>query len=176
MDMGLKNALFDEYLLSDGCLLAFGALFVIHCMWFYTSSLFVTLMTIVAILFSLGISYFLYTIIFKINFFPFMNLMAVIVIIGIGADDAFIFMKIWKCTLSDHVKSSGIPLAHSSPTCLSDLAEKTQNKDALYNTLKYTLEHAAISMLVTSFTTAAAFYTSIFSSITAVRCFGYCLI
>lgn len=172
MDMGLKNALFDECLLSDGWLIAVGALFVIICMWFYTSSLFVTLMTLVAILFSLGISYFFYTIIFKVNFFPFMNIMAVIVIIGVGADDAFIFMKIWKCTLSDHVKSSGIPLANPSATCLSDLAAQAQNKDALYNTLRHTLEHAAISMLVTSFTTAAAFYAAIFSSITAVRCFG----
>uniref|UniRef100_A0A336L3V2 CSON002639 protein n=1 Tax=Culicoides sonorensis TaxID=179676 RepID=A0A336L3V2_CULSO len=173
MDLGLKNVLFDECLLTDGWLIALGGCFVIICMWFYTSSLFVTIMTIVAIIFSLGISYFLYTIIFNINFFPFMNLMAVIVIIGIGADDAFIFMKIWKCTLSDHVKSSGIPLANPSATCLSELATtQAQNKEALYNTLRHTLEHATVSMLVTSFTTAAAFYASIFSTITAVRCFG----
>lgn len=35
-----------------------------------------------------------------------------------------------------------------------------------------TCHHAVMSMFVTSLTTAAAFYTSLFSSITAVRCFG----
>lgn len=172
MDMGLKNVLFDECLLSDGWLLALGGIFVIICMWIYTSSLFITVMTIIAIIFSLGIAYFIYTVVFKIDFFPFMNLLAVIVVVGIGADDAFIFIKIWKCVLSDKVKSSGIPLAHSSATCLSELVAQSQQIDVLVNAIKNTLKHAAVSMLVTSITTAAAFYASIVSSITAIRCFG----
>lgn len=38
--------------------------------------------------------------------------------------------------------------------------------------MAYTVRSAGLSMLVTSLTTAAAFYASMFSSITAVRCFG----
>lgn len=38
--------------------------------------------------------------------------------------------------------------------------------------MAYTVRSAGLSMLVTSLTTAAAFYASVFSSITAVRCFG----
>lgn len=82
MDLGLKNALFDECLISDGWLVLLSGLFVVVCMIFYTSSVFITAMTLVAIVFSLGVSYFIYKFIFKLTFFPFMNILAVIVIIG----------------------------------------------------------------------------------------------
>lgn len=82
MDMGLKFALFDECLLRDGWLVGLGGIFVVISMWLYTKSLFVTLMTVVAVIFSLGIAYFIYTLIFELSFFPFMNLLAVIVVVG----------------------------------------------------------------------------------------------
>lgn len=44
--------------------------------------------------------------------------------------------------------------------------------DTLSGLMAYTVRSAGLSMLVTSLTTAAAFYASVFSSITAVRCFG----
>jgi protein dispatched 1 len=80
--MGLKNALFDEYLLLDGWLVGLGGIFITLCMWMYTTSLFVTLMAIVAVVFSLGITYFIYTLVFELSFFPFMNLLAVVVVVG----------------------------------------------------------------------------------------------
>lgn len=79
---GLKNTVFDECLLRDTWLMSLGSLFVLICMWLYTGSLFITLMTVIAIGFSLGISYFIYTLIFELHFFPFMNLLASIVAIG----------------------------------------------------------------------------------------------
>lgn len=82
IDMGLKNALFDECLISDGWLLGLGGLFVVLCMSFYTASLFITVMTILAVTFSLGVSYFIYTFIFELSFFPFMNMLAVVVVVG----------------------------------------------------------------------------------------------
>lgn len=78
----MKNALFDEYLIGDGWLIALGGLFIIVSMWLYTSSILITLMTVVAIIFSLGIAYFIYTVIFNLEFFPFMNLLAVVVVVG----------------------------------------------------------------------------------------------
>lgn len=89
MDMGLKNALFDECLLSDGWLVGLGGLFVFFSMWIYTKSFFITFMTVIAIIFSLGIAYFTYTLIFELTFFPFMNLLAVIVVVG----EFFIFIS-----------------------------------------------------------------------------------
>lgn len=82
MELGIKSALFDEYLIRDTWLMSFGGLFVLLCMWLYTGSLFLTIMTIIAIVFSLGISYFMYTLVFELHFFPFMNLLTTVVAIG----------------------------------------------------------------------------------------------
>lgn len=82
MEFGIKSALFDQCLLRDAWLMSSGGLFVLFCMWLYTGSLFLTIMTIIAIVFSLGISYFMYTLVFELSFFPFMNLMATVVAVG----------------------------------------------------------------------------------------------
>lgn len=82
MEFGVKNALFDECLLRDAWLMTCGGLFVLLCMWLYTGSLFLTIMTIIAIVFSLGISYFMYMIVLDLQFFPFMNLLAIVVAVG----------------------------------------------------------------------------------------------
>ncbi|KAK4871478.1 hypothetical protein RN001_015602 [Aquatica leii] len=147
MEFGIKNALFDECLIRDAWLMSSGGIFVFLCIWMYTKSLFITLMTIIAITFSLGISYFMYTLVFELRFFPFMNLLSTIVAIGIGADDAFIFCKAWHSARAE-MNSSTIKIMNS------------------------TFNHAFVSMLITSVTTAAAFLASYISSITAVRCFS----
>lgn len=82
MEFGIKGALFDECLLRDAWLMTSSAISVFICMWLYTESLFLTIMTIIAIIFSLGIAYFSYMLIFELSFFPFMNLLAIIVAIG----------------------------------------------------------------------------------------------
>jgi len=79
---GLKNTLFNKCLVQDTWMIGAGGTFVLVCMWLYTGSLFVTIMTVIAIVFSLGISYFMYTLVFELNFFPFMNLLATVVAIG----------------------------------------------------------------------------------------------
>ncbi|XP_065165670.1 protein dispatched [Atheta coriaria] len=149
MEFGAKNELFDEMLIKDMRLMILGGVFVIICMWIYTGSIFLTVMTVVAILFSLAISYFLYIYVYGLEFFPFMNLLAVVVIIGIGADDAFIFCKMWHT-----------------------MKANSANNSTLSQTMNSTLYHALISMFVTSITTAIAFLASYLSSITAIRCFG----
>lgn len=82
MDLGIKNALFDEYLIYDGWLVCIGVVFVLLCIWMYTNSFFITVMTVIANIFALGIAYFIYTFLFELPFFPFMNLLAVIVLVG----------------------------------------------------------------------------------------------
>ncbi|KAJ4434346.1 hypothetical protein ANN_22905 [Periplaneta americana] len=209
IEFGLKSTLFNECLVRDTWMIGAGGTFVLVCMWLYTGSLFVTIMTVIAIAFSLGISYFMYTLVFELRFFPFMNLLASIVAVereqrtkrhgpqrqqasarephykyarttrhrisclryaekslatsdttplkmsaavadetsGIGADDAFIFCKVWQCAKAEKNNGTLVKLVHD------------------------TLRHATLSMFVTSLTTAAAFYASYISSITAIGCF-----
>ncbi|NXU48505.1 DISP1 protein, partial [Turnix velox] len=148
IEFGIKHRLFQDYLLMDTVYPAIAILIVLTVMCVYTKSIFITLMTMFAIISSLIISYFLYRVVFNFQFFPFMNLTALIILVGIGADDAFVLCDVWNYTKMDK------PQAGTSET------------------VSVTLQHAALSMFVTSFTTAAAFYANYVSNITAIRCFG----
>ncbi|XP_017287881.1 protein dispatched homolog 1 [Kryptolebias marmoratus] len=148
IEFGIKHDLFQDYLLTDTVYPAIAIVIVLLVMCVYTRSVFITLMTIIAIISSLIVSYFLYRMVFNFEFFPFMNLTALIILVGIGADDAFVLCDVWNYTKFDKPRA--------------ELAE----------TVGVTLQHAALSMFVTSFTTAAAFYANYVSNITAIRCFG----
>lgn len=148
IEFGIKHDLFQDYLLTDTVYPAIAIVIVLLVMCVYTRSVFITLMTIIAIISSLIVSYFLYRMVFNFEFFPFMNLTALIILVGIGADDAFVLCDVWNYTKFDKPHA--------------DLSE----------TVSVTLQHAALSMFVTSFTTAAAFYANYVSNITAIRCFG----
>ncbi|KAG8443796.1 hypothetical protein GDO86_009106 [Hymenochirus boettgeri] len=148
IEFGIKHSLFQDYLLMDTVYPAIAIVIVLLVMCVYTRSMFITLMTMFAIISSLIVSYFLYRVVFNFEFFPFMNLTALIILVGIGADDAFVLCDVWNYTKFDK------PNAETSETVAT------------------TLQHAALSMFVTSFTTAAAFYANYVSNITAIRCFG----
>ncbi|XP_068397877.1 protein dispatched homolog 1 isoform X1 [Eschrichtius robustus] len=148
IEFGIKHSLFQDYLLMDTVYPAIAIVIVLSVMCVYTKSMFITLMTMFAVISSLIVSYFLYRVVFNFEFFPFMNLTALIILVGIGADDAFVLCDVWNYTKFDK------PHAETSET------------------VSVTLQHAALSMFVTSFTTAAAFYANYVSNITAIRCFG----
>ncbi|KAM5238841.1 protein dispatched homolog 1 [Ctenodactylus gundi] len=148
IEFGIKHSLFQDYLLMDTVYPAIAIVIVLLVMCVYTRSVFITLMTMFAVISSLIVSYFLYRVVFNFEFFPFMNLTALIILVGIGADDAFVLCDVWNYTKFDK------PHAETSET------------------VSITLQHAALSMFVTSFTTAAAFYANYVSNITAIRCFG----
>ncbi|XP_077996901.1 protein dispatched homolog 1-like [Glandiceps talaboti] len=144
----IKWDLFNDYLKSDSIFPVIAACVILVLIWLYTSSLFITLMTILSMVFSLLLAYFIYTVVFRISFFPFMNLCAVIILIGIGADDAFVFCDIWRHTKHDRPQAERQTIVEES------------------------LQHGGITMFVTSFTTAAAFFANIVSPITSVGCFS----
>uniref|UniRef100_H2SEW5 Protein dispatched homolog 1 n=1 Tax=Takifugu rubripes TaxID=31033 RepID=H2SEW5_TAKRU len=148
IEFGIKHDLFQDYLLTDTVYPAIAIMIVLLVMCVYTRSVFITLMTIIAIISSLIVSYFLYRMVFNFEFFPFMNLTALIIVVGIGADDAFVLCDVWNYTKFDKPHAE------------------------LSETVGVSLQHAALSMFVTSFTTAAAFYANYVSNITAIRCFG----
>lgn len=148
IEFGIKHHLFQDYLLTDIVYPAIAVVIVLMVMCVYTKSVFITIMAMFTIISSLIISYVLYRIVFNFEFFPFMNLTALIILVGIGADDAFVLCDIWNYAKADK-PSSG-----------------------LCETVNVTLHHAALSMFVTSFTTSAAFYANFVSNITAIRCFG----
>ena len=148
VDFGLKQQLFEFYLKKDMAWIFIAMLVVWFVMWIYTASLFLTFMTMVSVMFSLAIAYFIYTMVFKVEFFPFMNLLAIVILLGIGTDDVFIYSRAWT------------------------MAKLEKNVGTLEKVISDTLKHAALSMFVTSLTTACAFYANYVSDITALKCFG----
>lgn len=102
MDLGLKEALFNEYMVRDVLFLSVGAFLVCTLMWWYTASIFLTLMAIVSVVLSLAVAYFVYTFVFELDFFPFMNLLAAVIVVGIGADDVFVYVQVLMRAINSH--------------------------------------------------------------------------
>ncbi|XP_061749781.1 protein dispatched homolog 1-like [Nerophis ophidion] len=142
------HELLSHYLRQDSVYFLVAVVLVLLIMAVYTRSALITLMTIIAIVSALVVSYFIYHMVFHLKFFPFLNLTACIFLVGIGVDDAFVLCDVWSHAKSDRPHA--------------ELAER----------VSVTLQHAALSMFVTSFTTAAAFYANDVSNVVAIRCLG----
>ena len=148
INFGIKHAMFDFYLTQDTLWFVIAVAVIFVLVWLYTTSVFLTIMTVVAMFVAVEISYFVYTMVFKIKFFPFMNLLTIILLIGIGVDDGLIYVRVWA------------------------LAKLEKNIGTLEKIVSDTLRHASLSMFVTSFTTSAALYANYVSHITALECFA----
>ncbi|UJR28148.1 hypothetical protein I4U23_009402 [Adineta vaga] len=61
----------------------------------YLRSVSIALIIIVGAALSIGVSFFIYRVIYRIPIFPFMNLMSAFILIGIGCDDIFVFFDTW---------------------------------------------------------------------------------
>lgn len=100
MEFGIKSTIFDEYLLKDARLMGLGAFFVFVCLWVYTASIFVTVMTIMSVFIVLTATYFLYEVVYAVHFFPFMNLLSIIICIGMVCNTFSVEEdQIFNCTV-----------------------------------------------------------------------------
>ncbi|KAL9981002.1 hypothetical protein ACROYT_G009654 [Oculina patagonica] len=145
---GFRYDHFSEKLLAEVNFPALAMIVVFVIMWFFLGSFILTFCGLFTIIYALGLSYFLYTTVFKLDFFPFLNVTTLVFLVGIGADDAFVYYDIWRQTRA------------ANP-----------NANIMQLTLK-TLRYAAVSMLVTSLTTASAFFAGFSSTVTPIRLFG----
>lgn len=82
MDLGLKDTLFNEYLIEDAIYLVLALTLISLAILAYTRSVFITIATLLAITYALALAYFIYTFVCGIKFFPFMNVLAAVIAIG----------------------------------------------------------------------------------------------
>ncbi|XP_073466013.1 protein dispatched homolog 2 isoform X1 [Aquarana catesbeiana] len=148
MDLGLKQNLFHHYLVLDTVYPVLGILAIFLSMSFYLRSFFITFMVMLSVIGSLMISFFLYKLVFRITFFPFVNLIAVIILSSICANHTFVFFDLWNLSKIQHSAAG------------------------MLQWVKQTMHHFGYLMLVSCLTTGVAFYGSYLSSITSVRCFS----
>ncbi|CAB3980351.1 dispatched homolog 1-like [Paramuricea clavata] len=139
---------FNRQLLIDAIFPALGLLMIAIILLIYTHSVLIMVLTLFSITTSIIIAYFIYHQIFRLTFFPFLNILTFVFLVGICADDAFVFNDIWS------------------------QAKLVIPNGSIIDWIEYTLNHAGLSMFVTSFTTSAAFYANVVSDITSIRLFG----
>ena len=129
-------------------LLTFGSLtFIFSFMVFHTKSLWISSFAVLSIGCSFLAANIIYRIVLGYAYFGLFHIIAMFIILGIGADDLFIFLDVWKNTAFNCYPS----LAHR----LSDAYKRS-----------------SISMLITSVTTVIAFFASAFSPLLPAQSFG----
>merc|ERR1711871_1638186 len=74
-------------------------MFVWAYITFHTRSLFLSNMAMVQILLSLPVSYTVYKYVWGIPFFSQLHILAIFLVLGVGADDVFVITDAWKETL-----------------------------------------------------------------------------
>ena len=136
-----KQALTDAVLAIGSLLFIYG--FIIY----HTKSLWISSFGVMSIFISFLAANMIYRIALDFRYIGFFHIIAIFIILGIGADDVFIFLDVWKNTAYNIYPS----LAHR----LSDAYRR-----------------AVVSMFVTSLTTAIAFFASAFSPLLPARSFG----
>lgn len=73
----------------------------------YFRSISIALMIVIGASLAIGVSYFIYRVIYRIPIFPFMNLMSAFILIGIGCDDIFVFFDTWDQEKNEWLKRYG---------------------------------------------------------------------
>uniref|UniRef100_A0A914ZMD5 SSD domain-containing protein n=1 Tax=Parascaris univalens TaxID=6257 RepID=A0A914ZMD5_PARUN len=169
----MKQKLFENFLFSDVLFGLLAILLIIFVIFLYSNSILFTFIVSFMIILSAGVSFFVYTVIFRVMFFPFLNLLAIILIIAVGADDAFLFLYQYRKHKKE-MKATLLFVRRMSAEEISSDDEKMKRKqsDRIRRCLNDALSHAAVAMFVTSATTAVAFYANLASKIVVLRCFG----
>ncbi|XP_077990897.1 protein dispatched-like [Glandiceps talaboti] len=136
-----KQVFKDLALVFGSCVFIFGFL------WFQTRSLWITGFAIIGIITSFTGANLIYRFILDFQFFGIFHILSIFIILGIGADDVFVFMDTWR--------STGFEVYPGLEYRLSDVYRR-----------------ASVTMFVTSLTTAMAFIVSGFSPLLGVKSFG----
>ena len=122
-------------------------IFIFIFMLIHTRSLFLTSLAVMSVFASFVGTEILYVGVIGFQYFGFFHILSIFIILGIGADDIFVFYDTWRLT----AYSSYPSLAHR----LSDAYSKS-----------------VLSMFITSLTTCVAFFSSAISPLLATRSFG----
>ncbi|VDO31079.1 unnamed protein product [Haemonchus placei] len=159
-----KNAEFLHALQDDTKIAAVSAVLVLFCFLFYSRSFLYTFIILMIIFLSMGVAFFFYTVIFRIDFFPSLNMLVLVLMIAVGADDAFLLLVYYRRFRK---------VSKQEPYQVGDpYVPLYKERDRVVRAVRNSLSHSLSSMFVTSATTAVAFVSNITSEIIVIRCFG----
>lgn len=144
----LANSVFGEIALRDLSFSIAAIVLVFIVIWFHTTSAWLASISMLQIFLSFPLAYFFYRFIFQQLYFAALQILAIFLILGIGADDVFVFTDAWK----------------QAPVVLG--------KTDLVTRMTWTYRRAVKTMTVTSVTTAAAFFVTATSPIMPISTLG----
>jgi hypothetical protein len=144
-DKETKDILFADVMWVLGAVVVVWLTFVVHM-----RSLFLATLALVQVLLSFPLGFFVYRFVLGIQLFGGLQAVAIFIILGVGADDCFVYVDAFKQTL---------------PLCRVPGWDLTAR-------LSFAFKRARYTMFVTSLTTAFAFATLMTVSIPTVRFFG----
>lgn len=151
------NEEINKLVMKDFALAILSFTFVLIYVSFHLKSIFLAVVSMLAIAFSYPLSIFFTKFIFQISYFQTLNFVAVFVILGISADNVFVFTDAWEQSLQYELLN--------------------QDKENKYNNLEsrmnYTWRRASKAIFTTSFTTCMAFIATGVSKIMPISAFGY---
>lgn len=143
------GSIFTENAVSQDMTLACGSAFITTlAMIVHTRSPLITIIGLLQIILSFPLSFFVYTFFGQLEFFPFLNFIGVFVVFALGADNVFVATDKWK--------NARIANPNSSYECIAAIA----------------LPDAAGAMLLTTSTTAIAFFGTAICPVAPIKLFA----
>jgi len=142
------NLLTEDVLGRDMSLALCSALITAIAILIHTKSPFITLVGLLQIMLSFPLAFFAYTFFGNLSFFPFLNFIGVFVVFALGADHVFVAVDKWKNARIEYPDSS---TEHIAAVALPD---------------------AAGAMLLTTSTTAIAFFGTAICPVAPVKLFA----
>ncbi|XP_078001163.1 protein dispatched homolog 1-like [Glandiceps talaboti] len=143
----LWQAHLDTQITYDTILVAGSFAFIFGFLWFQTGSLWIAGFAVLGIMTSFFGANLFYRYVLDYRFFGTFHILSIFIILGIGADDIFVFMDTWR--------STGFEIYPGLEYRLSDAYRR-----------------ASVTMLITSLTTAVAFFVNATSPLLGVKSFG----
>ena len=135
---------------QDGMLAIFSLAFVFVWLRINTGSFFLAGVGILEIFFSIPVAWFIFTVVFQIEYFAFLNALSIFIVAAIGADDIFIFMDAYKQS------------KHRDP----------KNLESLETRMSWVYRRTGTAMAITSATTCSAFLCTLITPLVEIKSFG----
>ncbi|VDM31409.1 unnamed protein product [Hydatigera taeniaeformis] len=167
IELGVYGELAGRYVAWDSVWLALGAACLALLLLLLTrGSVVVVGATFLALGWSLILAYGLYARLLRLPTFPLLNMMGIVLLLGLGADDILLFYQIW---VSMHLQNDH---SGSRATDEGEGDEKMTRLRLRTRQIALTLLHAVPSVCLTSLSTLGGLLVSLNSAIVAVKRFS----
>ncbi|CAH8834040.1 unnamed protein product [Trichobilharzia szidati] len=121
----------NRLLFHDTSWLLISVISLVLLLTIWTGTLFIPLITVMAIIWSLLIAYSIYTMVLQIPHFSIINLMAIVLVTGLSADDLLVFYQVWKHKRS--LVEKMISSSHSDDKRYNLISSHENHQLTLYN-------------------------------------------